>query len=118
MKIAHGCGWALSLALMAAPAAADTPTLNVHGQIDVTLSSRCPGLDENFYNAGTSNFDPFNLRLFFDSNVGEGFQVFAQITLSEISGLEPYGAYVLWTPVAGRDLHLEVGKIPSPLGTW
>jgi hypothetical protein len=44
--------------------------------------------------------------------------VFTQITLNESAGIEPFGAYVIWTPDPARDLHLEAGKIPMPVGTW
>jgi hypothetical protein len=120
MKPFQGCGWgvlALGLAWPAAIAAQGTQ-LNVHGLIDLVLDSGGAGLAENYYNRGPSNFDPYNVRIFVDADVGSGFQVFTQVVVNEVTGLEPFGAYVLWTPAPGRDLHLQAGKIPWPVGTW
>jgi hypothetical protein len=120
MRRLHRYGW-LSLALAFAwPQAGWTQgtIVNVHGLIDLALSSRGPAIDENYYNRDVSNFDPYNVRIFVDTDVSAGFQVFTQITLNEEAGLEPFGAYIQWSPDRGRDLSLQAGKIPSPVGTW
>jgi hypothetical protein len=70
-------------------------------------------------NAGDSNFDPYRLRVFLDARLDRGFQVHMQaIVIGQNYALLRYGAYALWTPIAGRDLHLEAGLIPWPIGIW
>ena len=35
-----------------------------------------------------------------------------------MGGTRADGAYALWTPWKSRDLHLQAGNIPWPVGTW
>lgn len=108
---------ALGLAC-AATAGADPMTLDVHGLLDVTASSRGPGLEMNYFNAGATSFDAYRLRLFFEGAVTPRVQAYTQLVLDEVNTHPVYGAYVMVTPWPGRDAHLLAGKIPWMIGTY
>lgn len=73
----------------------------------------------NLHTQGDSQFDPYRVRLFLDAEVAPGLTVFTQSILHE--GIMPIvvdGAYARWTPWPDRDLHVQAGKIPWPIGVW
>lgn len=107
---------ALLLALSAAPARAND--LKFHGLLDFTLSGTGPAFDYNALTHGDTPFDAYGLRMFGEGAVGEHFQVFTQGVFHDHSGMYIEGAYVTYTPLPERDLHVEVGKIPFPVGTY
>ncbi len=58
------------------------------------------------------------MRLFANSDLGNGFQVYTQALLSDAAMVRVYGAYVTYTPYPGLDLHVMAGKIPWRIGTY
>jgi len=118
-------GAALAFALAAAaPAGADggagrlASDLRVHGTLDLNLHAGYDALDLNGLGVGDSPFDPYRMRLFLESQVAPGIQVYAQSLLDESHVELVEGAYAMISPWRDRDLHLLAGKIPSPIGTW
>jgi hypothetical protein len=113
-------GLLLVLAASLAPATARAETeTHLRGLLDLGLISSLQGRELNRLTFGDSNFDPYRLRLFLDAKLAPGFEVHVQTLLHE--GLGPVradGAYALWTPWPARDLSLEAGKIPWPIGTY
>ena len=92
--------------------------IHLRGLLDLTAAGG-DALTLNAFNAGDSNFDPYRLRLFLDAEFDGGFEAHVQtIAIGQEHGLQQYGAYALWTPRPDRDLHLEAGLIPWPIGTW
>src|SRR5207247_241688 len=81
-------------------------------------SQRGPAFDGNLFTRGDSPFDPAGVRLFAESKVNDRVQVFAQVVLHDASSLYLDGAYLMYTPAEGRDLHVLAGKIPWAVGTW
>lgn len=111
---------ALSLAFLAAslPAGAEV-TLQARGLLDLCANVGRSTHDRNATTFRDTNFDPYRLRLFLDASVADGLEVYVQTVLSENNvGLRADGAYALWTPWRNRDLHLQAGNIPWPIGTW
>jgi hypothetical protein len=102
----------------AAQAAEGEETIRFHGLLDLVLAPSTEAAELNLLNAGGSPFDPYRMRLFVEGKPADKFDVFAQFHLSEATGLVVYGAYATWTPDPDRDLHLEAGKIPWPIGTF
>ena len=113
--------WALvALLLTALPARASAiESLQVRGLLDVTAAGGTRAAALNAFNNGDSNFDPYRLRVFLDSNLDGGFAAHVQaIVIGQNYSLLQYGAYVQWTPLEGRDLNLQAGFIPWAVGTW
>ncbi len=106
-----------SLALPAI-ASADDLDLRVRGLLDLVGGPNNDAVLLNTMNAGGSPFDPWRGRLFVEGGPGDEIDAFVQLHLSDESGVFIYGAYATWTPVAERDLHLQAGKIPWPIGTY
>jgi hypothetical protein len=85
----------------------------------MTLSSGYDARELNGLTQGDSNFDPYRVQLFVDAAVTPTLSVYLMTVLHEgAMGLRADGAYAQWTPWADRDLHLQAGKIPWPIGTW
>ncbi len=64
-----------------------------------------------------SNFHTSRTRLFFDGNIGDNADLFAQI-LVDGYGFQLYGAYARFSNLAGNHLHLNVGLIPPTVGSY
>ena len=110
----------LLLAALAPAAAgrASATEIQFHGLLDLVASGRGPAFDQNVFERGDSPFDPAGVRLFADAQLNERAQVFTDVVLHDASSLYLYGAYVVYTPAASRDLHLLAGKLPWAIGTW
>ena len=113
--VARGLAW---LAVLPAVAGA-APDVKVHGLLDLGLVSSVMGDSLNRLTFGDSNFDPYRLRLFLDARLSPNLELHVQTILHEGMGrIRADGAYALWTPWLDRDLSLEAGKIPWPIGTY
>jgi len=98
--------------------AASAADISYHGLLDLVITQRGKAFDHNVLTRGDSPFDPAGVRLFADSKVNDRTEVFAQVVLHDASSLYLDGAYLLYSPLAGHDLHLLAGKIPWAIGTW
>ncbi len=109
----------LAAALLAPGAAQGSADVKLRGLLDLGLASSNNGRLFNRLTFGDSNFDPYRLRLFLDAQLTPALEVHVQTLLHEGWGpLKADGAYALWTPWPNRDLSLEAGKIPWPIGTY
>ena len=108
-----------SLSLLLATSANAEIDMRVRGLLDLGVTTGSQSIDRNLTTFGDTNFDPYRLRLFLDAAVADGLDIYVQTLLDEnFMGLRADGAYLMWTPWNQRDLHLEAGKIPWPIGTW
>lgn len=64
-----------------------------------------------------SNFHTTRVRLFFDGSVGENTDLFAQILIDN-NTFQLYGAYARFSNLAGAYLNLNIGYIPSTVGSY
>jgi hypothetical protein len=109
----------LTLALLAPAAAHAAAQVKFRGLLDLGLVSTTDSRLFNRLTFGDSNFDPYRLRLFLDAQLSPGLEVHVQSLFTEGLGqMRADGAYALWTPWRDRDLSLEAGKIPWPIGTY
>jgi hypothetical protein len=92
--------------------------IQVHGLLDIVASGRGPGYDLNTLEHRDSPYDPFGLRVFGEGSVNPRFAIFTQGVMHDASSFYMEGAYVVFTPQPGRDLHAMAGKIPWPIGTF
>jgi hypothetical protein len=113
--------WRGLLALVLLPGVASAGAeLKVRGLLDLGLISSVKGDSLNRLTFGDSNFDPYRLRLFLDAQLSPNFELHVQTIFHEGDKqvIRADGAYALWTPWLDRDLSLEAGKIPWPIGTY
>jgi hypothetical protein len=121
MRLSRGLA---GLALLAGVAgvvatASAAPEMRLRGLLDLGLVSSVKGDSLNRLTFGDSNFDPYRLGLFLDARPSPNLELHAQTILYEgMNVIRADGAYALWTPWLGRDLSLEAGKIPWPIGTY
>lgn len=113
--------WAALLAVVLVPPgiARAGGVYELRGLLDLGLVSSLEARQLNQVTFGESTFDPYRLRLFLDARLSPGLEVHVQSILGE--GLGPFradGAYALWSPWPGRDVSLEAGKIPCPVGVY
>ena len=95
------------------------PEVRLRGLLDLGIVSSVKGDSLNRLTFGDSNFDPYRLRLLLDARLSPGLELHVQTILHEGLGrIRADGAYALWTPWLDRDLSLEAGKIPWPIGTY
>ena len=87
--------------------------LRFHGLLDLTMSGRGPGFQDNKLTYGDSPFDPWGIRAFCDGAISSNVSVFTQAVLHDPSSPYVEGAYVVVTPRPGQDVHLMAGRIPS-----
>ena len=111
---------ALAALVVIAPATGAAPEVRFRGLLDLGLVSSVKGDSLNRLTFGDSNFDPYRLRLFFDARLSPHLELHVQTLLHEGYGhvIQADGAYAQWTPWLDRDLSLEAGKIPWPIGTY
>jgi len=106
------------LLLAAAPAGAEIKDAEIRGLVDVVGAPNNSAIGYNHMNYGATNFDAYTIRLFAEGKPADQLEVFAQVLANDVNGLWIHGAYALYTPKLDKDLHLEAGKIPWPIGTW
>ena len=107
----------VALALVAA-APAHATEFHVHGLLDLVASGRGAGYDHNVLMRGDAPFDPYGLRLFADARVNPRLEIYSQVVLRDATTPYVDGAYLLLTPLPGRDLHVLAGKVPWAIGTY
>lgn len=111
-------GIVLLAAFHAAAAGAQTSSLEINGLVDLVAASGRDALAMNMFNKGDTMFDPYRLRLYVAGDMSPGLHANAQVTFSEVGGAAAEGAWLVWTPKSGRDLHVQAGKTPWPIGTY
>ncbi len=111
---------ALQASVLLAPAPARAAAdVKFRGLLDMALVSTTESRLLNQLTFGDSNFDPYRLRLFLDAQLSPGLEVHVQSLFTEGLGqMRADGAYALWTPWRNRDLSVEAGKIPWPIGVY
>jgi hypothetical protein len=110
----------IGLCEMAPVSPAAAAEIGWRGIASFTLRGESDALDLNRFNYQDSPFDPARARLFFDGRVSEEISVFGQLLADDVSSrpVRLYGLYGVFSNFAPFDLHVELGKIPSPFGTF
>ena len=109
----------LLVAVLTLTSNASAADVRVRGTLDLTLSSGTEARELNSLTQGDSNFDPYRFQVFVDGAVSPTLSVYLEMILHERAAeLRADGAYAQWTPWPDRDLHVQAGKLPWPVGTW
>ena len=104
--------------VLTAAGAGSASEIKARGLLDVVAAPPGDAFAGNVLTRGDCPFDAYGLRMFGDAQVDPRLQIAVQIVLRDASSVYVDGAYAIFTPRAGRDLHLLAGKIPWPIGTW
>ena len=104
--------------VLLAPRPASATEFHVHALLDLVATGRGEGYTRNQLIRGDSPFDPYGLRIFGDARVNPRLELFTQFVLRDATSPYVDGAYLMFTPWLGRDLHLLAGKIPWAIGTY
>lgn len=124
-----GTGWAgrarraalaAGLAILAAAGRAEATggvEARVHGLLDVVLAGKSEAFDLNTEWLGDTRFDAYAARIFVDGSVTDRIQVYTQLLADEVVGVRAMGAYAMFDPWEGRDVHVIAGLIPYLVGT-
>jgi hypothetical protein len=105
---------AMMLVAVGTPAMAE---VNVGGMADFVFKNSD---NEDFTNITFKQHSPFHTlrtRLFFDATLSENSAAFVQL-LTDNNSVTIYGAYARFTDLAGKYLNLQVGYIPTPIGSF
>lgn len=109
---------ALAAVLMSSAPRAWAGDVTVRGLLDVVAAQRGDAFATNLRVRGDSPYDAYGARLFVDGQVNPALTARLQVLLHDASGPYVHGAYLTWTPKPERDLNVQAGKIPWPIGTW
>jgi len=104
------------LLALATPARAQS--IQVHGLLDLAQTGRGDAYLLNIQTEGDSPFQPWRLRVFAEGTASPQVSFFTQGVFHEPGSVYLEAAYVVYSPVTEKDLHLMAGKIPWPIGTY
>ena len=93
--------------------------VNFQGDLDLVGLSRTEQEDINSLNFGENPFHTARIRLFADAPVQDHVHVFTEFLYDDGTMLARlFGGFVRLSDPKGRDIHIEVGKIPLHLGAY
>ncbi len=105
---------------MAGPAACGTlHRVNFEGQLDLVEESRTEQDGINTLNFGENPFHSTRIRLFADAPIQDRVHVFTEFVYDDGTvKARLAGGFVRVSDPKGRDVHLEIGKIPLHVGAF
>jgi hypothetical protein len=80
--------------------------------------SRTDQINSNFFSFGENPFHAVRLRLLADGKIHEHVTAFAELLSDDGHAPRLYGGFVRLSDPKGRDVHLEIGKIPMHVGAF
>ena len=116
-------GLMLGLALCLGPVApvecASVGPVNFQGNLDLVGLSRTEQEGINTLNFGENPFHTARIRLFADAPIQDHVHAFTEFLYDDETMMARlFGGFVRLSDPKGRDIHLEVGKIPLHLGAY
>jgi len=75
-------------------------------------------INSNFFSFGENPFHAIRLRLLADGKIHEHVSAFAELLSDDGRAPRLYGGFVRLSDPKGRDIHIEVGKIPMHVGAF
>ncbi len=112
--------WALviaTVALTGSPRPALATDFSFRGILDLVQTDKGDGTELN-YLWGDSQFDSYRLRMFAAAAVSDHLDIFTEALWNEDVGVVPFGAYATFHPSPVKDVNVEAGLIPWPIGDW
>jgi hypothetical protein len=93
--------------------------VNFAGDLDLVYVTRPSQIGINFLNFGENAFHTTRIRLFADAPVQDHIHVFTEFLYDDDAMFARlFGGFVRLSDPKGRDIHLEVGKIPLHVGAY
>lgn len=99
-------------------ASAAPTTIDWEGHLDLVEVNHPEKANTNFFNFGENPFHAVRLRLLATAKVHEHVDAFAELLSDDAKSPRVFGGFVRLSDPKGRDVHLEVGKIPLHLGAY
>ncbi|HMI32300.1 MAG TPA: hypothetical protein VK527_11240 [Candidatus Limnocylindrales bacterium] len=110
---------ALALGMAGRGECASIGPVNFQGHLDLVGASRNDQNGINNLNFGENPFHTARIRLFADAPIQEHVHVFTEFLYDDDAMFARlFGGFVRLSDPKGRDIHLEVGKIPLHLGAY
>jgi hypothetical protein len=110
---------ALALGVSGRGECASIGPVNFQGDLDLVMVSRPREITTNTLNFGENPFHTARIRLFADAPIQEHVHVFTEFLYDDDTMLaRMFGGFVRISDPKGRDIHLEVGKIPLHIGAY
>ncbi len=111
--------FALTMSLAVRGECGSVGPVNFQGNLDLVGVSRTDQNGINTLNFGENPFHTARIRLFADAPIQDHVHVFTEFLYDDDTMLARlFGGFVRFSDPKGRDLHLEVGKIPLHLGAY
>jgi hypothetical protein len=112
-------GLALCLGPVTPVECASVGPVNFQGNLDLVGLSRTEQEGINTLNFGENPFHTARIRLFADAPIQDHVHVFTEFLYDDETMMARlFGGFVRLSDPKGRDIHLEVGKIPLHLGAY
>jgi len=105
----------LSLLLLSLPAA--RAEVNIGGLVDIVFKNSGEQDITNITFKGFSNFHSLRTRFFFDAQVDDKVSLFTQVLIND-NTFSIYAAYARIQKIADNYLNLNIGFIPTPVGSF
>ncbi len=114
-----GVAFILAMSLAARGECGSVGPVNFQGSLDLVEASRPAQIEINKLNFGENPFHTARIRLFADAPIQEHVHVFTEFLYDDDTmRARLFGGFVRLSDPKGRDLHLEVGKLPLHLGAY
>jgi len=119
VAIAVGMGSAGMASMPGSAPAASIQNVNFEAQLDLVGVSRANQDAVNYLNYGENPFHTARIRLFADAPIQEHVHAFTEFVYDD-GNMRPrlFGGFVRLSDPKGRDIHLELGKIPLHIGAF
>ena len=98
--------------------AAEGTTVDFEGHLDLVGVSQDDKINSNFFNFGENVFHSSRLRLIANAQIHEHVSAFVELLSDDANSPRVFGAFARLSDPKGRDIHLELGKIPLHTGAF
>lgn len=98
--------------------AAEGTTVDFEGHLDLVGVTQDYKINSNYFNFGENVFHSSRLRLIANAQIHEHVSAFVELLSDDANSPRVFGAFARLSDPKGRDIHLELGKIPLHTGAF
>jgi len=98
--------------------AAEGTTVDFEGHLDLVGVTQDDKINSNYFNFGENVFHSSRLRLIANAQIHEHVSAFVELLSDDANSPRVFGAFARLSDPKGRDIHLELGKIPLHTGAF
>jgi hypothetical protein len=93
-------------------------SIDWEGHLDLVEVTQSDQINSNFFSYAENPFHAIRLRLLADGRIHEHVSAFVELLSDEGRAPRLFGGFVRLSDPKGRDIHLEMGKIPLHVGAF